>query len=74
MNKISATAFSFGVANSRECGRSMCDKCKPIDDKIMHYKSIALRLNDPQTLEGIRRLIEELGAQKLALHDTSKGT
>jgi hypothetical protein len=41
----------------------MCEKCKPIDDKITYYKRMALRLNDQQTLEGIARLIQELEAQ-----------
>jgi hypothetical protein len=46
----------------------MCDKCKPIDEKIEHYRLIGSRISDPQTSEGIKRLIQELEAQKKVLH------
>ena len=46
----------------------MCDKCKPLDDQIERYRSIGSRVSDPQTLEGIKQLIQNLEAQKAALH------
>ena len=46
----------------------MCDKCTELDKRIAHFKDLALRIMDPQTLEGARKLIEELHAQKAALH------
>ena len=46
----------------------MCDKCKPIDDRISHYRLLSARISDVQTLDGLKRLIEELEGQKKALH------
>jgi hypothetical protein len=46
----------------------MCEKCKPIDDQIEHYRKLSARISDLQTLEGIEHLIQGLGAQKKALH------
>jgi hypothetical protein len=46
----------------------MCEKCKPIDAKLLHYVDLRHRLTDDQTLEGLERLIQELEAQKKALH------
>ena len=46
----------------------MCEKCEPIDRKIAHYKTLATHISDLQTLDGIGHLIQELEAQKLALH------
>jgi hypothetical protein len=46
----------------------MCDKCTEIDGRIAHLRELAARLVDPQTIEGIKRLIEEMLAQKAALH------
>jgi hypothetical protein len=46
----------------------MCDKCVEIDKKISHYRSLALLITDPATMEGIHRLIHDMQAEKLALH------
>ena len=46
----------------------MCEKCKAIDERITDYRFLRARINDPQTGEGIARLIEELEAKKKALH------
>jgi hypothetical protein len=46
----------------------MCDKCTELDKRITHFKDLAMRIRDPQTLEGARKLIEDLHAQKAALH------
>jgi hypothetical protein len=48
--------------------RDMCDKCKPIDDQIDRYLRLSKQIRDPQTLEGIKSLIEGLKSQKKALH------
>lgn len=46
----------------------MCEKCKPLDERIAHNHDLSQRVTDPQTLEGIKRLIGDLDAQKKALH------
>ena len=46
----------------------MCDKCIEIDKKIAHFRNLATRLVDPATLEGTKKLIEEMEATKVALH------
>jgi len=46
----------------------MCDKCIELDKKIAHFQDLAMRIMDPQTLEGARKLIEDLHAQKAPLH------
>jgi hypothetical protein len=47
---------------------SMCEKCREIDAKVEHYRQLAERLTDRQTLDGIRRIIDELELEKAALH------
>jgi hypothetical protein len=44
----------------------MCEKCSEIDNKICHYRDIASRVVDLQTLDGIESLVAELEQQKLA--------
>jgi hypothetical protein len=46
----------------------MCDKCSEIDRKIAHFKDLAVRILDPQTLDGIAALIAEQEDQKATLH------
>jgi hypothetical protein len=46
----------------------MCDKCKPLDDRIARYRGLGQHITDERTLEGIRRLIADLEAQKKVLH------
>jgi hypothetical protein len=46
----------------------MCEQCVEIDKKIEHYRSVASRITDQQTIDGIKGLIERMQAQKLALH------
>jgi hypothetical protein len=48
--------------------RDMCEKCKPIDDRIARYRRLGAQISDAQTLNGIARLIAELEVQKRALH------
>jgi hypothetical protein len=50
----------------------MCSECIQIDRKIEHLRTLALRLSDQQTLNGIADLIAELEAKKLALHPQQK--
>lgn len=58
-----------GVHLPRQCGTAtMCDKCKLIDTQIERYRFLSERISDPQTLEGLKRLTEELKAQKKSLH------
>jgi beta-phosphoglucomutase-like phosphatase (HAD superfamily) len=46
----------------------MCDKCAELDSKIEHYQRLASRIADQPTLDGIKELIEQMKAQKAALH------
>ena len=46
----------------------MCDKCTKLDQKIAHYRDIAVRMTDKQTLDGIARLIKEMTDAKAMLH------
>ena len=46
----------------------MCEKCEELDDKIEHYRNLRARVTDRQTNEGIGELIEDMLAQKAALH------
>jgi hypothetical protein len=44
------------------------DTCQELDKKIEHYGSLMAGVTDPQTNEVDRKLIEEMQAQKAALH------
>jgi hypothetical protein len=46
----------------------MCDKCVEIDERIEHYRSIATRVHDELTREGIAALIADLEAKKASFH------
>jgi beta-phosphoglucomutase-like phosphatase (HAD superfamily) len=46
----------------------MCDKCVEIDEKIRRYQNILRSITDQPTIEGAKRLIAELQAQKAVLH------
>jgi FAD/FMN-containing dehydrogenase len=46
----------------------MCEKCVELDGKISHYRRLAIGITDRRTLDGIQKLIEEMKAQKTALH------
>ena len=45
----------------------MCIKCNELNSKIAHYKSIAIRITDQQTLDGIAVLIKQMTADKAAI-------
>jgi hypothetical protein len=46
----------------------MCDTCIELDKKIEHFQTLADRVLDPQTVDGLKKLIKKLQAQKAALH------
>jgi hypothetical protein len=46
----------------------MCEQCVEIDKKIDHYRSLSSGITDQATLDGIKKLIEQMQAQKAALH------
>ena len=46
----------------------MCWKCEEIDKRILHYRVIAARVTDKQTLDGIQQLVDTLEAEKKDLH------
>src|SRR6476469_3663372 len=42
----------------------MCEKCAELAKTIEHYRMIMVRVPDPQTVEGINKLIEKMQAEK----------
>jgi hypothetical protein len=46
----------------------MCEKCKELDLKIEHFRSLSSVVTDRMTLDGIDTLIEKYQAEKKALH------
>jgi hypothetical protein len=46
----------------------MCEKCIELDAKIEHYRQLAYGINDPRTDTALHVLIDQLQAQKTALH------
>ena len=46
----------------------MCDECAKLDEKNDHYRTLMSRVTDQLTNEGLGKLIEEMKAQKAALH------
>jgi hypothetical protein len=57
-------AASSGSAASA----ALSDQCKSIDRGIVHYRDIASRLTDLQTLKGIDVLIAKMKDEKRRLH------
>jgi hypothetical protein len=49
-------------------GNAMCDRCVELDGKIEHYQCLASNITDQATLDGIKKLVERLEAQKAGLH------
>jgi hypothetical protein len=49
-------------------GTAMCDKCIEFDAKIEHYRYMARMLTDQPTLDAIQKLVEQMKADKVALH------
>jgi beta-phosphoglucomutase-like phosphatase (HAD superfamily) len=50
----------------------MCEKCIEIDDKVERYQRLSSRINDQPTIDGIKELIEQMKAEKVALHPAQK--
>jgi hypothetical protein len=46
----------------------MCDKCTEIDRRIGHLRTMVAQLTDQKTVEAANKMIEEMQAQKAALH------
>ena len=46
----------------------MCEKCAEIDTKIEHYQFLSRLVIDQPTLDGIQKLVEQMKAEKVALH------
>ena len=47
---------------------AMCEKCDEIDQRIAHYRELAKRVIDQQTLDGIARLIAGMTGEKASFH------
>jgi FAD/FMN-containing dehydrogenase len=50
----------------------MCDKCVELDGKIEHYERISASINDQLTIDRITELVEQVRAQKAALHPQAR--
>jgi hypothetical protein len=46
----------------------MCEKCVEIDKKIEHYRRLSSGITDQPMLDGINGMIQQMKAQKAALH------
>jgi hypothetical protein len=46
----------------------MCEKCVELDGKIERYQRMASKITDQAMLDGIKGLIEQMRAQRAALH------
>jgi hypothetical protein len=51
----------------------MCEKCGPIDDQLVRFRMLNSRIDDRQAVDEIKQVIQELEAQKLALHSDPDG-
>jgi hypothetical protein len=50
----------------------MCERCIELDSKIEHHV-LASRVTDQPILDGIKDLIEQMQAEKAALHPEQAG-
>jgi hypothetical protein len=50
----------------------VCDKCEQLNEKIEHYEKMAVSIGDRVTVERLMALIDNLQAQKAALHPEQK--
>lgn len=48
----------------------MCDKCTDIDEKVTHYRNVASRILDRETIDRIEEMIVNLLALKQVFHAT----
>lgn len=49
-------------------GTAMCEKCIEIDAKIEHYQRLLSMVTDQATLDAIKKLVEQMKAEKVTLH------
>ena len=73
LNKLPTSAScKLSVANdgrTRECGTlNMCDRCIELGKKIEHLQTLAARVLDHMTTDGIAELVRELRDEKKKLH------
>lgn len=73
MNYVTALISALPVMRSKMVPADwqetrMCEKCREIDLKIEHYRSFALGPADNLARQSIKILIEDLEAEKAALH------
>jgi hypothetical protein len=52
----------------------MCSKCADIENKIAHYRRMAIHVPDELTLEGIAVLLRAMTVEKAALHPVMDST
>jgi hypothetical protein len=46
----------------------MCDKCVDIEEKLARYRRLHKAVGDNDVIQRLREMIDELAAEKLALH------
>ena len=69
MNNSTFECLEAGRAAIRaDSETAMCDECAKLDKKIDHYRTLMARVTDQLTNEGLEKLIEQLKAEKAALH------
>jgi hypothetical protein len=65
----SASEQSVPMMGPRKCGTDMmCEKCAELDEKIERCERVVVSVGDRVTVERIMAMIEDLQAQKAALH------
>ena len=57
-----------GGDHARMRGLGMCDRCIEIDATIERYRRISGGVTDQPTLDAIKKLSEQLKAEKATLH------
>ncbi len=46
----------------------MCERCDELDGKIDNYQRLSRMIDDKAVLDGIKQIIEQMNAEKAALH------
>jgi hypothetical protein len=66
-------AYKLSIVELFASGETaVCDECAKLDKEIGHYRTLMARITDPLTDEGLRKLIEQMKAQKAVLHTQPK--
>jgi hypothetical protein len=50
----------------------MCERCVELDERLRRYRRISDSINDQLTIDRIKGMIDDLEAQKAALHPEQK--